>query len=105
MERYSLAKYDVITIGDAMRDIFIFPSLEEMEKPVEKEEISSPSTGFSISSREGNIKISLIASPIVITLYVANEYLSTNFTIYVSSRIRVYSPALARRDRYIKFVG
>ena len=33
--------YDVITIGDAMRDIFIFPSLEEMEKPVEGEEISS----------------------------------------------------------------
>ena len=25
--------YDIITIGDAMRDIFIFPELEEMEKP------------------------------------------------------------------------
>src|SRR3990167_7614775 len=25
--------YDIITIGDAMRDIFIFPELEEMERP------------------------------------------------------------------------
>lgn len=26
--------YDVMTIGAVMRDIFLFPSLEEMEKPV-----------------------------------------------------------------------
>lgn len=26
--------YDVMTIGDIMRDIFMFPSLEEMEKPI-----------------------------------------------------------------------
>ncbi len=32
---------DVTTIGDAMRDIFIFPSLEEMEKPVTDEKIKS----------------------------------------------------------------
>lgn len=33
--------YDVITIGDAMRDIFIFPELSEMEKPVSNDEIKS----------------------------------------------------------------
>ncbi len=37
--------YDVITIGDAMRDIFLFPSLEEMEKPVEGE-IIHPKESF-----------------------------------------------------------
>jgi len=31
--------YDVIAIGDAMRDIFLFPSLQEMEKPIEGEAI------------------------------------------------------------------
>lgn len=36
-----MATYDVITIGDCMRDIFIFPSLEEMEKPVAGQEISA----------------------------------------------------------------
>lgn len=33
--------YDCITIGDVMRDIFIFPDLEDMEKPVSDEEIGS----------------------------------------------------------------
>lgn len=33
--------YDFITIGDAMRDIFIFPSLEDMERPVTDEKINS----------------------------------------------------------------
>ena len=33
--------YDVVTIGDAMRDIFLFPSLQEMEKPIEGVEISA----------------------------------------------------------------
>lgn len=32
---------DVITIGDAMRDIFLFPSLLEMEKPIEADEIET----------------------------------------------------------------
>src|SRR3990167_2005015 len=31
--------YDVITIGDAMRDIFIFPDVEEMEKPATDKQI------------------------------------------------------------------
>ncbi|MFA6492914.1 MAG: carbohydrate kinase family protein [Patescibacteria group bacterium] len=33
--------YDIITIGDAMRDIFVFPELEDMEKPVTDEKISA----------------------------------------------------------------
>lgn len=33
--------YDVITIGDAMRDIFIFPDVEEMEKPASGQKIKS----------------------------------------------------------------
>ena len=33
--------YDIITIGDAMEDIFIFPDLEEMEKPVTDKKIQS----------------------------------------------------------------
>jgi ribokinase len=40
--------YDIITIGDAMRDIFIFPAVEEMEKPASAEKIKSdekPSLG------------------------------------------------------------
>jgi len=32
--------YDVITIGDAMKDIFVFPSIDEMEKPIEGGKIS-----------------------------------------------------------------
>jgi len=32
--------YDVITIGDCMRDIFLFPETEEMEKPLNGEKIS-----------------------------------------------------------------
>lgn len=32
--------YDVITIGDAMRDIFIFPDTEDMEKPVSDKKIN-----------------------------------------------------------------
>jgi len=31
--------HDVVTIGDAMRDIFLFPALSEVEKPVEGEAI------------------------------------------------------------------
>jgi ribokinase len=31
--------YDVITIGDCMKDTFLFPSLEEMEKPIEGEKM------------------------------------------------------------------
>lgn len=31
--------YNIITIGDAMRDIFLFPELEEMEKPVTERQI------------------------------------------------------------------
>ena len=31
--------YDIVTIGDAMRDIFIFPAVEEMEKPASAEQI------------------------------------------------------------------
>lgn len=27
-------KYDVVTIGDAMKDIFVFPSIDEMKKPI-----------------------------------------------------------------------
>lgn len=33
--------YDIITIGDCMRDIFLFPAPDEMEKPVSDEEIKS----------------------------------------------------------------
>ena len=33
--------YDIITIGDVMRDIFVFPDLSDMEKPVSDEEIES----------------------------------------------------------------
>lgn len=29
-------KYQIVTIGDAMKDIFVFPSLDEMEKPIIK---------------------------------------------------------------------
>jgi ribokinase len=32
--------YDCITIGDCMRDIFVFPALSEMEKPIEGRKIS-----------------------------------------------------------------
>lgn len=31
--------YDVVTIGDLMRDIFVFPAEDEMEKPIEHEKI------------------------------------------------------------------
>jgi len=34
-------KQDVITMGDCMRDTFLFPSIEEMEKPVSHEKIQS----------------------------------------------------------------
>lgn len=37
--------YDIITIGDAMRDIFIFPEVEEMEKPATEKQIH-PKEGF-----------------------------------------------------------
>lgn len=33
--------YDVITIGDCMKDTFLFPSLTEMEKPIEGEKMDS----------------------------------------------------------------
>ncbi|MCL5407380.1 MAG: carbohydrate kinase family protein [Patescibacteria group bacterium] len=33
--------YDIITIGDVMRDIFVFPDIDDMEKPVSDEEIES----------------------------------------------------------------
>lgn len=33
--------YDIVTIGDAMRDIFLFPDIEEMEKPARAEKIRS----------------------------------------------------------------
>lgn len=33
--------YDIITIGDAMEDIFLFPSLDEMEKPRTHRQIKS----------------------------------------------------------------
>lgn len=32
-------KYDVITIGDVMKDIFVFPAEDEMEKPIEHDQI------------------------------------------------------------------
>lgn len=38
-------KYDVTTIGDSMRDIFIFPDPEEMEKPVADENIQEDLIG------------------------------------------------------------
>lgn len=31
--------YDVVTIGDLMKDIFVFPAEDEMEKPIEHEKI------------------------------------------------------------------
>lgn len=31
--------YDVVTIGDVMKDIFVFPAEDEMEKPIEHEQI------------------------------------------------------------------
>ena len=37
--------YDVTTIGDAMKDTFIFPDIEEMEKPVDEEKAGAKS-GF-----------------------------------------------------------
>lgn len=33
--------YDVITIGDAMQDIFLFPAIEEMEKPAKAHQIKT----------------------------------------------------------------
>jgi len=33
--------YDVITIGDAMQDIFIFPDIEEMERPVSDKKVDA----------------------------------------------------------------
>jgi sugar/nucleoside kinase (ribokinase family) len=33
-------KYDLITIGDVMRDIFVFPALDEMEKPVNRSSVA-----------------------------------------------------------------
>lgn len=33
--------YDILTIGDAMQDIFLFPSLEEIDKPVSGDKLSS----------------------------------------------------------------
>lgn len=40
--------YDIITIGDAMRDIFIFPEVEEMEKPTTEKQMHTwhPKEGF-----------------------------------------------------------
>lgn len=29
-------KYDIVTIGDVLRDIFVFPSVDEMEKPINR---------------------------------------------------------------------
>lgn len=38
-------KYDVTTIGDSTKDIFVFPSEEEMDKPITDEEIRRPVQG------------------------------------------------------------
>lgn len=40
-ERGNNMKYDVITMGDCMRDTFLFPNIEEMERPVSPEKIQS----------------------------------------------------------------
>lgn len=33
-------KYDVLTIGDAMKDVFVFPRSEEMQKPLNRSQIN-----------------------------------------------------------------
>ena len=62
--------YDVITIGDVMRDIFVFPSIDEMEKPIEKngenflifqhgDKITLDDIHYDIGGTAGNVAVGL----------------------------------------------
>jgi len=50
---------DVITIGDAMKDIFVFPSINEMEKPISGDKINlSRDEKFMVLDYGGKISVS-----------------------------------------------
>lgn len=61
-------KYDLVTIGDVMRDVFVFPSISEMEKPLKRDgekfllfehgdKISISSSAQSVGGTAGNVAV------------------------------------------------
>lgn len=52
-------KYDVVTIGDVMRDIFVFPAEDEMEKPINRSLIERKVQGERFLLFEFGDKISI----------------------------------------------
>lgn len=65
-----MSKYDVTTIGDTMKDIFVFPSAEEMEKPINRDgekfllfehgnKITISDIHYDIGGAAGNVAVGL----------------------------------------------